>query len=95
MLGLWNRTIKNKTFEKTGVIPFVIPVVFYHGKQAWDGKLLRELFCNDSILRETSPNFPIFLCSLNDIPWKKIKTKTCRKCNDYAFEMLFTAKFCR
>ena len=34
-----------------------------------------ELFCNDSILREISPNFPIFLCSLNDRPWKKLKRK--------------------
>ena len=75
MVCIWHRALINGVFEKTGLLPFVIPVVFYHGKQKWNGRQLLDLFGDDTDLQAYVPDFSMIVYSLKDIPRKILERK--------------------
>ena len=75
MVSLWDRYVKEKKFEKTGELPFVVPVVFYHGKQNWNGRQLRELFGESTSLRVCIPDFLMIVYNLKKVPRETLQLK--------------------
>ena len=67
MVGIWIRFFENGLFGKTKCLPFVIPVVFYHGKQKWNGKQMRDLFGDDTSFSSCIPDFSMIVYSLKDV----------------------------
>ncbi len=67
MVGIWIRFFENGLFGKTKCLPFVIPVVFYHGKQKWNGKQMRDLFGDDTTFSSCIPDFSMIVYSLKDV----------------------------
>ena len=67
MVGIWIRFFENGLFGITKCLPFVIPVVFYHGKQKWNGKQMRDLFGDDTTFSSCIPDFSMIVYSLKDV----------------------------
>ena len=53
--------------KKQKALPFIIPLVFYHGKKKWNPKPLPELFPKNSLLQYYIPNFIMPVCNLQNI----------------------------
>ena len=74
-LRIWQRAIQDKTFEKTGELPFILPVIFYRGKVKLYGYNMKYLLGKNEVGRECSPHFPIFMYRIKDIPRSMFKDK--------------------
>ena len=74
-LRIWQRAIQDKTFEKTGELPFILPVIFYRGKAKLYGYNMKDLLGKNEVGRECSPHFPIFMYRIKDIPRSMFKDK--------------------
>ena len=75
MVGIWIRFFENGLFGKTKCLPFVIPVVFYHGKQKWNGKQMRDLFGDDTTFSSCIPDFSMIVYSLKDVSRETLEFK--------------------
>lgn len=71
MLALWEEAVaKNSGLRK---LPFVLPIVFYHGKRAWNGRQMRELFTEDTPFSTCIPDFSMRIFNLADVPEEDLK----------------------
>lgn len=55
------------------VLPFIIPIVFYHGKEHWNGKPLRQLFPEETPFAAYIPDFTLLLYDLSKVPEDTLK----------------------
>lgn len=65
MALIWEDALKAPGKKK---LPFIIPIVFYHGKERWTGKPLRQLFPEDTPFAPYIPDFALLLYDLSKVP---------------------------
>ena len=65
MALIWEDSLKTPGRKK---LPFIIPIVFYHGKEKWTGKPLRQLFPQETPFAPYIPDFALLLYDLSKVP---------------------------
>ena len=77
MVQLWERHLKANEGPpprpRPLPLPVVIPLVLYHGKDAWRGKPLRGLFAEDPTLAAFIPDYRMLVYDLSHIPEEAIQ----------------------
>ena len=58
--------------RKKGTLPFIIPLIFYHGKENWKPLSMRDLLPNNPELLKYVPDFTLPFFSLKEIPSEKL-----------------------
>ena len=69
MVMLWEHAVTNESAQE---LPVVIPLVVYHGKRAWTGRQLQELFPR-GVLDRFIPGYEMMVFDLSRIPESEIK----------------------
>lgn len=71
LLNMWDYSLKNKE-----IIPIVIPVIFYHGKEKWQVRSFSKYFKGiDENLKQFIPEFKYIFTDLNRISDEEIINK--------------------
>lgn len=70
MALIWEDALKTPGKKR---LPFILPLVFYHGKERWTGKPLGQLFPQDTPFAPYIPDFSLLLYDLSQVPEDTLK----------------------
>lgn len=71
MVMLWEKHLTDK--NRLGDLPIVLPVIIYHGKRAWNGKPIQDLFPKGTPLSEFIPDYRMLVYDLSHMPEEEIR----------------------
>ena len=74
MALMWEDEVSSGRYQaRAGHLPFIIPIVFYHGRGKWNGKQMRELFVECPPFSVCIPDFSMLVCNLAELPEEKLR----------------------
>ena len=74
MTLMWEDEVSSGRYQaRAGHLPFIIPIVFYHGRGKWNGKQMRELFVEGTPFSVCIPDFSMLVCNLAELPEERLR----------------------
>lgn len=74
MALMWEDEVSSGRYQARGKhLPFIIPIVFYHGKGRWNGRQMRELFVEGPPFNVCIPDFSMLVCNLAELSEGKLR----------------------
>lgn len=74
MALMWEDEVSSGRYQTRGKhLPFIIPIVFYHGKGRWNGRQMRELFVEGPPFNVCIPDFSMLVCNLAELSEEKLR----------------------
>lgn len=74
MALMWEDEVSSGRYQARGKpLPFIISIVFYHGKERWNGRQMRELFMEGTPFNMCIPDFSMLVCNLAELSEEKLR----------------------